>query len=63
MLAQAGNVDDAYVNQVLPGKMRYNLYAVKHFSFWFEIRTMFRTVFAVMGKNYGDPLAENGRSN
>ena len=63
LLAQAGNVDDAYVNQVLPGKMRYNLYAVKHFSFWFEIRTMFRTVFAVMGKNYGDPLAENGRSN
>ena len=56
-------MDDAYVNQVLPGKMRYNLYAVKHFSFWFEIRTMFRTVFAVMGKNYGDPLAENGRSN
>lgn len=62
LLAQAEDVNEAYTNQVLPGKMRYNLYAVKHFSFWFEIRTMFRTVFAVLGKDYGDPLAENTRT-
>ena len=61
LLAQADDVEEAYVRRVLPGKMRYNLYAVKHFSFLFEIRTMFRTVLAVLGKKYSDPLAENGR--
>ena len=36
--------------------MRYNLYAIRHFSFWTDIRTMFRTVFAVLGKEYPDVL-------
>lgn len=58
LLNQAEDVDDVYINQVLPGKMRYNLYGIAHFSFWFEIRTMFRTVFAVLGKDYEDYLAE-----
>lgn len=58
LLNQAEDVDDVYINQVLPGKMRYNLYGISHFSFWFEIRTMFRTVFAVLGKDYEDYLAE-----
>lgn len=58
LLDQAEDVDDVYINQVLPGKMRYNLYGLEHFGFWFEIRTMFRTVFAVLGKNYEDYLQE-----
>lgn len=58
LLSQAGDVDDVYIHQVLPGKMRYNLYGLKNFSFWFEIRTMFRTVFAVLGKEYEDYLQE-----
>lgn len=56
LLEACEDVDGTYIHQVLAGKMRYNLYAIKHFSFWFEIRTMFRTVFAVLGKDYGDPL-------
>lgn len=52
LLAGAVDVDKVYVEQVLPGKMKYNLEAVKKFSFVGEIATMFRTVFAVLGKDY-----------
>lgn len=43
-------VDDAYVKIVLPQKMKYNLESIKNFSFINDIKTMFRTVFAVLGK-------------
>lgn len=56
LLEGAENVDEAYIQKVLPNKMRYNLYALEKFSFWADIRTMFRTVFAVLGKDYPDPL-------
>ena len=52
LLDQAEDVDAVYIQQVLPGKMRYNLQAVRDFSFWSDIGTMFRTVFAVLGKDY-----------
>lgn len=48
LLAEAENVDKVYVEQVLPGKMKYNLEAVKKFSFVGDIITMFRTVIAVL---------------
>ena len=46
------DVDRVYVGKVLPGKMKYNLEAIKKFSFFYDIATMFRTVFAVLGKEY-----------
>lgn len=52
LLDVATDVDKVYVNDVLPGKMRYNLESIKKFGFWREILTMFRTVFAVLGKEY-----------
>lgn len=52
LLNAADDVDRVYVEEVLPGKMQYNLDSIRNFSFWAEIATMFRTVFAVMGKNY-----------
>lgn len=52
LLDAADDVDRVYVEQVLPEKMKWNLKSVKEFSFWSEIKTMFRTVAAVMGKNY-----------
>lgn len=58
LLDQAVDVDEVYIHQVLPGKMRYNLHSVKHFTFWGEIRTMFRTAFAILGKEYEDYLPE-----
>ena len=48
LLNQADDVDNVYINEVLPEKMRYNLNSIKKFSFFKEIATMFRTVFAVL---------------
>lgn len=48
LLDQANDVDSVYVNEVLPEKMKYNLNSIKEFSFFKEIATMFRTVFAVL---------------
>lgn len=52
LLDVADDVDRVYVEDVLPGKMKYNLEAISEFSFVGEIATMFRTVFAVFGKKY-----------
>lgn len=52
LLEAADDVDKVYMEDVLPGKMKYNLEAIKKFSFFGEIATMFRTVFAVLGKEY-----------
>lgn len=52
LLEAAEDVDRVYVEEVLPGKMKYNLQSIMEFSFIGEIATMFRTVFAVLGKEY-----------
>lgn len=52
LLAGAEDVDGTYVKKVLPGKMYYNLKGIKEFSFWGDIKLMFMTVFAVLGKEY-----------
>ena len=52
LLDAAEDVDLIYMEEVLPGKMKYNLQSIKDFSFLGEIVTMFRTVFAVLGKDY-----------
>jgi len=52
LLNAADDVDKTYVDEVLPGKMYYNLKAIEEFSFLGEIKTMLRTVLAVCGKDY-----------
>lgn len=52
LLDGADNVDKVYVEQVLPGKMYYNLKSMENFSFFGDIGVMFKTVFAVLGKDY-----------
>ena len=52
LLADAEDVDKTYIEKVLPGKMRYNLQAIELFGFWGDIKVMFMTVFAVLGKEY-----------
>jgi lipopolysaccharide/colanic/teichoic acid biosynthesis glycosyltransferase len=54
LLDGASDVDKVYVEKVLPRKMEYNLQAIEQFSFIDEIATMFRTVFAVLGKDYSE---------
>lgn len=50
LLDGAADVDLAYIRDVLPGKMHYNLEALRNFSFCSDIATMLRTVFAVLGE-------------
>ena len=50
LLDGAEDVDTVYIRDVLPGKMKYNLEALKEFSFFSDIATMFQTVFAVLGE-------------
>lgn len=52
LLNGADDVDEVYVSQVLPAKMEWNLESIRRFRFLREILTMFRTVFAVLGKNF-----------
>lgn len=49
LLDAAQDVDAVYIGEVLPGKMEYNLQSLREFSFWGDIKTMFRTVLAVAG--------------
>lgn len=44
------DVSEAYVKEVLPKKMEYNLQAIKEYSFLKEIGIMFKTVIAVFKK-------------
>ena len=48
LLEQAEDVDEVYVKQILPGKMKYNLESIRKFSLLRELRTLFRTVLAVL---------------
>ena len=52
LLDAAEDTDKVYVEDVLPSKMRYNLEAIEKFGFWSDIKIMFMTVFAVLGKEY-----------
>ena len=52
LLNAADDVDKVYVEQVLPEKMKWNLESIRRFRFLREILTMFRTVAAVLGKDY-----------
>lgn len=46
------NADQVYIETILPGKMYYNLKGLEIFSFWSDIKILFMTVFAVLGKEY-----------
>ena len=48
LLENVENADTAYVQKVLPEKMKYNLREIERYSFWRDIETMIRTVFAVI---------------
>ena len=48
LLSDAEDADEVYINEVLPQKMEYNLDAIRKFSFFDDIKTMFATVAAVI---------------
>lgn len=51
LLDAAEDVDATYIQDVLPGKMKYNLRSIQEYSFFKDIETMFQTVFAVVEKD------------
>ncbi len=58
MLDNVEDTDKVYIGEILPAKMYYNLKGIKEFSFFGDIRIMFMTVFAVLGKEYKDEQKE-----
>ena len=54
LLSAAENADDTYVEEVLPGKMAYNLAYIEKFSFFYDIKLMIMTVLAVVGVEFKD---------
>lgn len=51
LLEGAVNIEERYITQVLPQKMKYNLSSISRFSFFGDIVIMFKTVLAVLHKN------------
>ena len=58
LLNGAEDTDKVYIEKILPAKMYYNLKAVEKFGFWRDIKTMFMTVFAILGKEYKGDYVE-----
>lgn len=52
------DTDKVYIEKILPVKMYYNLKAIEKFGCWRDIKTMFMTVFAVLGKEYKGDYVE-----
>lgn len=52
LLDNVEDIDKVYIEEILPVKMQHNLDNIKKFSFWRDIVTMLRTVFAVLVKEY-----------
>lgn len=48
LLAAAADVNRVYVEEILPQKMQYNLKSIREFSLRNEIKTMLKTVLAVL---------------
>lgn len=50
LLEKTQNVDDTYIEKILPDKMKYNLESIRKFGLFREFKTMVRTVIAVIYK-------------
>lgn len=61
LLDAAQDTDMVYIQEVLPGKMYWNLKGIENFSFFGDIKIMFMTVFAVLGKDYQKELINTGK--
>lgn len=53
ILKDNANIDDIYVNYILPDKMKYNIEYIERFSFLYDLKIMFKTFLSVFlgGKN------------
>ena len=44
LLESSNNVDETYINVILPEKMKYNLEYIRNFSFFSDIKVIFKTI-------------------
>ena len=58
LLETAENPKSVYLNKILPRKMRYNLEGISKFGITNEAKLLFMTVFALLGKEYGEDTSE-----
>lgn len=65
ILDASDDPDRVYIEKVLPAKMYHNLKAIEEFSFFGDVKIMFMTLFAVLGKEYksADPGKEKDKDN
>ena len=54
LLDNVGNVDEVYIDKVLPIKMKYNLEEIVKEGIFHDLKVIMLTVFAVCGKNFKD---------
>lgn len=47
ILSNSKNIDNAYINIILPEKMKYNLESIKNFSILNDLKVMLKTIFKV----------------
>lgn len=52
LLDNSDDPDGTYIETILPEKMKWNLKGIEDFSFLKDIKTMFMTFFAMLGKDY-----------
>lgn len=52
LLDGAEDTDKIYIEKILPDKMYYNLKGMEKFSLMSDVRVIFMTVFAVLGRDY-----------
>lgn len=52
ILNTSDDPEKAYIEDVLPDKMKWNLRGIEEFSFWGDIKIMVMTFFAMLGKEY-----------
>lgn len=58
LLESAENPKSVYLNEILPRKMKYNLEGISKFGITNEARLLFMTIFALLGKEYGEESSE-----
>jgi lipopolysaccharide/colanic/teichoic acid biosynthesis glycosyltransferase len=51
ILMSSENIENTYINEVLPQKMKYNLEYIEKFNLFYDVKIMFRTFFAVIKRD------------
>lgn len=57
LLENAVIIDEVYVSEILPGKMKYNLKSIENFNFYNDVKTIISTVIVII-KNEDSKMAE-----